>query len=384
MRFNYLVYPQAREKLEDSGLLEKMTVVKNSENGLPYIGHAMDDEIIGAVKEMKEKGYFDTMSSEKKDEFRQSLQNTFQERDTMKWKVERYGKIIEEKGELEDFYLMTGWMASMVLAPNEIWDFKKVGFKSMEDFVGTFGATIWEENHSDFRDGYKWVSNQDGRIIKNKISGDSNLDLRISQTDITPDPTTDPVGSRVSYRPELDADRRGVAPYHSTEPSFLAGVLKWIDQERIPSKMLKNKGTPLIEYTQQSRHKIGTATECFGLDYFDPRLVLANFSEPMPILSENYETDKWAIYNMGTTGDSWVSVYVGPSKELILSYETGKGRKIKKTPAVTFKPADADNILKGIFFQSMNGLGRTVPRSLLSIVDYRFSEQMKRDISETK
>ena len=58
MRFNYLVYPEAKEKLKNSGLLDRIAIIKNSENGLPCIGHTMDYEIVSAVNEMKENGYF--------------------------------------------------------------------------------------------------------------------------------------------------------------------------------------------------------------------------------------------------------------------------------------------------------------------------------------
>jgi len=344
----------------------------------------MDYEVVQAIKEMNDDGFFDTLDSEKRGPFQQNLQRTFEDRDNQTWKVTRCGKIIEESGEIEDFYLMTGWLASCVLTKNEIWNHQKFGFESLEDFLGSFGAAIWEASHGELRGGYEWVSKiPKGRIIKNNISGAHNLDLRIFQTDITPDVTVDPAGSQVSYRPELDADTMRVSPYHSTEPAFLTGVLKWINQEGIHSEVLVDKGKSLIKYTTELGHKVGAATECLGMDHFRPSLVLGSFDIPIPVLNDNYETSERTIDALYTNEEVWACMYVGPNKELVFSYQSEQDNPKKKLAAI-FQPEDADHLLKGIFYQAANGLGRTVPQSLISMIEYRFSGQMEKDIEEIR
>jgi hypothetical protein len=171
------VYPEALEKLGNIGLLRKIEQTHKSEEGLPFIGHTMSSEIIGAVNEMKDEGYFDTLDDQKRESFQQSLQEIFRKKDSMKWQVHREEKVIEELGELEDFYLMTRWLASCVLSKDEIWNHQKYGFDSLEDFLGSFGAAIWSYSHKDIRGGYEWThQDPNGRTFANTINGDGNLD----------------------------------------------------------------------------------------------------------------------------------------------------------------------------------------------------------------
>ena len=86
-----------------------------------------------------------------------------------------------------------------------------------------------------------------------------------------------------------------VAPYHSTEPAFLAEALKWIDQQGIHSEVLMDKGKPLIKYTSGLGHRIGAATECFGIGNFDSGMYLGSFDMPIPVLDDNYETSERTI-----------------------------------------------------------------------------------------
>lgn len=45
---------------------------------------------------------------------------------------------------------------------------------------------------------------------------------------------------------------------------------------------------------------------------------------------------------------------------------------------------EADHLLKGICYQSARGLGRTVPKKLISLIEYRFSGEMDKDIEEIR
>ncbi|MBI2499207.1 hypothetical protein HYV88_03105 [Candidatus Woesearchaeota archaeon] len=370
MRFRYLLYPEAQDKLNSSGLLKKIQDVHDSEEGLPIIGYTSDEDIIWAVKEMQEQGFFKTMPNTERKDFMTKLNEVFKDKKGHTWRVHRNGGVVEEPAEAEDFYLMTGWLSSCVLDVDEIWDYRKFDFQSLNDFVGCVGAAVWLFNHGDFRGGYKWsTTTTNGRTLENNITGDSNLDLRIHQTDITHDRLTfDPVGAVVSYRPELDDDHRCVAAYHSTEQDFIVGVLKWIHQQNIPSEMLKDRGLPLIKYIRSLGHTIGAATECFGdfggMD--NPMIRLNYFYDPMPVLDENYTTEKPTFDGVHVDGESFYSMYVGPSRELILSYQ-GKEREAQKKIDACFLPSEADHLLRGICYQAAKGLGRTIPQKLISL-----------------
>lgn len=383
MRFRYLLYPEAQSRLEDGGLLKRMQEVRDNERGLPFVGYTIGSDVVQAVSEMQKDGYYETIPEDEKKSFMVGLNDAFKDRGNHKWKVHRDGKVIEDPVTLEDFYLMTGWLSSFVLGKDEIWDCKKFGFQSLNDFVGCVGAAVWSLSHTNWKEGYKWITTTpSGRMFKNQITGDMNLDLRIYQTDITPDETIDPTGAEVLYRPELDEDKRCVAAYHSTELDFLVGILKWVHQQQIPSEMLKDRGMPLIEYAKSLGHIIGPATECYGFEdrTLEPRLRLDSFYFPIPVLNENYSTDKLTLDGVHVDAESFFGMYVGPSKELIFSYH-GKGeiQHLKRVDAC-FLPSEADHLLKGICYQSAKGLGRTVPKDLISLIGYRFSGEMDKDI----
>lgn len=386
MRFKYFLYPEAKNKLESSGLLKKIEEA-NERDDLPFITHTMNSDVISAVNEMKEKGYFDALIKDEKIIFQQKLQRAFADKEYYKWKVYRNEKVVEEIIEPEDFYLMTGFLSTFVLEKNEIWDYKKSGFDTINNFVGCMGAAIWSFKMDYITsEGYKWnTETPNGRIFENNISGDSNLDLRIYQIDITPDKTIDPTGIEVLYRPELDDDRKCVSAYHSTEEDFLVGVLKWINQEKIPSEIIKDNGIFLINYTKSLGHRIGNAAECFG-DFggFGPRIKLNNFYDKIPSLDENYFTEQRTFDGVNVNGESFFGMYIGCNKELIFTYEKSSEIKKEKKPEAVFYPSEADHLLKGICYQSANGLGRTVPQKLISLIEYRFSGEMDRNIEEIR
>ncbi|MFA5856251.1 MAG: hypothetical protein WC867_02765 [Candidatus Pacearchaeota archaeon] len=373
MRFDYLLYPEAKEKLQSSGLLKRIEEVKDNEDRLPYIGYTTKEYVAETIKEMREEGYFETFPKESRKAFMAGLNDAFQDENSS-YKIERGSKIISETSEPEDFYIMTGWLASVVLNKDELWDYKKYGFDNISDFVSSLGVAVWNRTKTDFRSGYEWISTDSrSRTFKNNITGDNNLDLRIHQTDITPYKTIDPTGVQVSYRPELDEDRRNVIGYHSTEPSLLIGVLKWIRDANIPTEMLKDNGVPLIEYTKSLGHVIGAATECFGFDdcITDiPSFLFINFDSPLARLGD---LDTRSIDGIFTENQNYYRMYIGNNNELIFRYESQNKIDFSPDKNVIFQPSDADNILKGISFQSANGLGRTVPKKIIDIIQYRFT-----------
>ena len=58
MRTDYLIYPQAIELLEKSGLSERVNELKESDEGIPHIGIIFEDQIVSAVNYLKNEGYY--------------------------------------------------------------------------------------------------------------------------------------------------------------------------------------------------------------------------------------------------------------------------------------------------------------------------------------
>lgn len=385
MRFNYTLYSEAQEKLEKSGLLNRIKEIKRSKDGLPYVGGSTKKEdIVQIVTEMRQEGFFKTLPEPGRKDFQQALNSAFEDFDKNPWKVERDKGVITCPAEPEDYYLMTGWLASMILKKDKIWDYQRFGFSSINDFIGSFGVAIWNEIHTSLKTGYQWVSSHDNRLFENNITGDMNLDLRIYRTDITPDKTFDPTGTQVSYRPELDEDRTAVCAYHSTESSLFVGLLKYVEQLNLNSSMLENKAQELINYTKSLGHTIGSAAECFGIGDGigeSPRILLSHFMYPLPKLNENLTTEEPCFYQLCMQSNNSYGMYIGPNNELMF---VNNQKNLQKKSSLTFCPEEVDNLLKGVCYQCAKGLGRTVPKIPLSILEYKYSPQFEKDQAELK
>lgn len=228
MRFRYLVYPEAQEKLSSLELEKRFS--KKGPESLPYFkSHFLDSELVETIGGLKST-FLPSLDEEERSLFKENLNDAFMNKDKKRWRVDRKGKTILEEVDLHDFLLMSGWVSSQLLSNQEIKDYKRFGFDSLIGFNGAVGASIWNLDETDFYDGYKWKSKSlDSRSLVNEITGDTHLDFKIYQTDITPDKTIDPLGNRVLYRPELDADRRVVSGYHSVELEFLTILLKYTE-----------------------------------------------------------------------------------------------------------------------------------------------------------
>jgi len=384
MRFRYLVYPEAEKKLLPLNIPERLKA-KRYNGDFPYLGSNLyENDLIADIEEMDAKGYFKTLSKEQEKDFSEGINKLLKEIGKTSWKVERNGKIIQDTLETQDIWLMSGCVSSLLLDKNEVFDYKKYGFDSIFDFTGTIGASIWKDFHGgnySLRGGYIWESkSHDGRNWVNEIRGSEHMDLRINKTDITPDKTLDPLGNKVSYRPELREDFRCVAGYHSVEGNLLVSILKYTEQNKIESELLNNKGKKAIEFAKSLGQRGGLCAEHFG--GFDERssLFFSRFNLPIPNLDDNFSTKERSFDYVGMQGEGNYKIYVGPDKELIFSME-GEGRNIetKKRVSASFQPSEADHLIKGLIYQSANGLGRTSVKQLINILEYRFSEQFKRD-----
>lgn len=380
MRFNYLVYPEAKKRLQTLELEERFKEAEKSEEGLPYFGtHVMEEEVVDCVNDLKERGYFKTLLEEERQQFITQLNQIFQNLDKYSWRINRMGKTLEEKTDLHDLLLMTGWISSLLLKPEEIWDYKKYGFDSLSGFTGSVGALVWNlQCGGGFREGYKWKSKSpDERGWINEITGDTHGDLRICKTDITPDETFDPLGNKVLYRPELNDDKRIVAGYHSVESEFLVSLLKYVHQQNINSKSLRDNANPLIEKMVSFGH---VDSDSPFPDYFTSNIdfLFNHFEVPIPVLDENYSTEERTLDAIGIQGGGYYGIYVGPNKEIIFSYENRDEKTEIKKPSVIFYPQEIDHLITGVCFQCAKRLGRTSSASLVNLLKYRFSDEFEK------
>jgi len=376
MRFHYLVYPEAEERLKPLHLIQRIKIAEEKEE-LPYLGNCtLRSDVIDLIGELKEKGFYKTFPE---DLWRHNTdcQYILHNLDRYPWKVHREGKIVKESADLEDLSLMTGWASSLLLSPEEIWDYRKFGFDSITAFTGTVGAEVWKLVKGDedkFERAYTWKSKSpEGREYKNQITGSNHMDLRVYKTDITHDETFDPFGNNVFYRPEISDDRQVLAGYHSVESTMLVAILKYVDQLKLKPSCLEDNAKELIEWTRSLGQRGGGCAEHFG-GMSDVRMFLPPFKFDIPILDKNSKTDKRTPYWIGTEGEGAYGTYIGSNNKLVFSYESGeRDFNQKKIFTISFQPEEAGHLIKGLMYQSAKGLGRTSARQLMEIIKYRFS-----------
>jgi len=388
MRFNYLLYPNAMDKIKQSGIEAKVEELKKSEDGLPYIGSSVfEGEIVSSVRDLKERGFYEHLPEDFKEHYKRIMSGILKEPKNFHWTIQRPADVITEPCDLEDLLLFSGDIASMVLNPDEIWDYSRFGFSSPSEFITTVGAFIIQQSRGNgFREGYKWTrKREDGSEIVTEVTGDSNSDLRIYQTDIAPYPTTDVFGNAIEMRPVTDADRHVVAAYHSTEGTLLVAVMKYIEQQGISVEYQEDGAKQLIEWGRSLGQGGGTCTEHFGGFDQNPMLFFPGYDIPIPQLNESNETEQHSDSWLTTTGEGAYGAYIAYNGDFVLSYQNRRDLINPVKPISTrFLPDDAEHLVKGLIYQSAKGLGRTSARQLLGILEYRFSGQLEKDVARAK
>lgn len=389
MRFNYLLYPEGLELIKKSGLEERVQKLK-SEDSLPYIGgYVSSFDVEGIISDLSEKGYYKNMPKEFASMYKERMNGMFKDLfegvDNHKWVVSRPEGDVEEKVEIEDFLLFSGDLASIILKPGELWDYKKFGFDSPTDFIATVGLYVLQQSQGrTLREGYSWMNKKsNGSQIVTEITGDTNADLRIFQTDIAPYKSIDPFGNPVSLRPEINADRHILSAYHSTEGHMLVAVMKYIEQQNIKVSYQEDNARSLIKWGRSLGQGGGSRAEHFGGYDVHPMLFFSSFLFPIPQLDEQNKTDKYSPFYISCEIEGHYATYITNKGDLVFSYEDFGGKnQIKKKISMKFLPEDAEHLVKGLIYQSAKGLGRTSARQLFDIIEYRYSEQFEKDQKE--
>jgi hypothetical protein len=386
MRSEYLLYPNVIEKLKLSGIEERVNKLESSEEGLPYIGGAcFHDDIINSVKDLKQDGFYRYLPREFSQKYQDTMKETLRRSGDSYWLVKKHEETVKEPCEIEDMDLFSGEIASMVLSPEELWNHSRFNFSSPLELVTTVGVFIKQRSRLDYQKGYQWNSKRlDGSEIINQITGSHHYDLRIYQTDITPYPTIDPFGNEIEMRPVINSDKEAVVAYCSTEATLFVAVMKYIEQQGIKTQYQEDSAKSLIEWGRSLGQRGGGCTEHFGGFDNDPRLFFIGYNYPLPVLSKSNETKGRSLFSLGVEmTEGGYRPYITHNGDFILSYQDNESvNKPHKPISVRFRSDDAEHLIKGLIFQSANGLGRTSVKQLLDILKYRYSPQFNKDQKE--
>ena len=386
MRSDYLLYPKALEKLKNSGIEKRVQEIKDSENGLSYIGGAVSqDDIVRSVKNLGKDGFYKHLPGDFSQSYKDTMNKILNNPKDVSWRINKPTGEIIEPCDLEDMLLFSGEIASIVLNPEEIWNYSKFGFSSPSELITTTAAFIIQQSRGhNYREGYTWTRKRsDGSEITTEITGSPHSDLRIYQTDIAAYPTTDPFDNPIEMRPKLKRDV--IAAYHSTEGSLLIAAMKYIEQQGIKTEFEKDNARQLIEWGHSLGQGGGTCTEHFGGFDKDPRSFFYRYGVQIPEikipqLDSNNETQETSNFEVFIQSESVYAAYISQEGDLLLSHQNVNTiRNPKKPITMRFLPEDAEHLVKGLIYQSARGLGRTSAKQLLDILEYRYSEEFQKD-----
>lgn len=385
MRSSYLIYPDAIEKLENSIIKKRIDDLKKSEETFFYPrGCILTNEIIESFIDLKERGFYKDLPQDFSKKYIGTMEGILNNSKDFFWTIQKSGSTFIEPTDLEDLLLFTGDVASNVLKPDEMWNYSKFGFSSSLEFISAVGVFVLEQfrDRNFYERGYKWLTKRDdGSEILTEITGDHNADLRIYQKDITPYCTIDPFGNSSLIRPQTNNDFNCIAGYHSTEPEIFVNILKYIDQQNISVEFRKDNAKKIIDWGRSLGQRGGSCTEhLFGGHYMNPSFLFISYNLPMPKLNKNNETDLNTIFLVGTEGESAYGTYIANNGDLVFSRQSREDFKNpKKVIHSRFLPSDAEHLVKGLIYQSANGLGRTSVKQLLDILEYKYSPQFELD-----
>lgn len=381
MRTRFVIYPETQSRLTSSGLADRIEKASKDSKEFPNLYGAVHKvELPGLVADMRGRDFYKKAPKVIYAAYTGKLKKLFEDIESRSWIVKKSSEV-REQAEEADFLLLSGYIASCILNKNEFWNFKKFGFESFFDFVGAIGAYAFKAVHKNWDKGYVWESEENGLKFKSEVTGDMNGDLRLFRKDMTPYETIDPLGNRVYYRPELLSEEQIVASYHSTEPALLATLLKYVEQEKVDSQILKDNAKDLLSEVRRLNQNLGAFAD-YGSDTWGPMRHFYNLDN-IPRLDENNSAVEHSSYGLVGQSEQGYGIYVGHDGSLVFAMEKRSDpAKLKKEIAFRIPKNEVDHMIKGLFVQASRGLGRTLVQQLSDIVQYKFSEQFKKDQAE--
>ena len=380
MRSKWILYPNAKKKLEESGILRRIEQI----SGNAFISGAVyEDDIIYYAKEIQKSGALDKIPKLEADKFKSSLNNAFKaffDGEVPKWLIRRNNIFEETRMEIEDFLLLSGGIAftHKLLSDDELFDYKKFGFNNVFEFTGIVGSalmnTIREKTEIYIPGGLDWTTERSNcRTITSRIGGSMHYDLFISQVDITAYETKDPFGNSVSYRPDMYTDHMNLSTIHSTEPDFLVVILQYAEQMGIMQKIVESGAKEFIAFAKSLGQRGGATTEHL-MGYIEtPEYIFSKtLLIPIPKLenNKNYANiySPYTFQSYGTADNAYYAAYIGTENELRIQLLPTSQRE-----CISFIPDDIDKILKGLIYQCAMGIGRTSAKQIINMLKYRCS-----------
>jgi len=383
-RHQYIFYPETLEKLKESGLEQRFLEARKSPD-FHFIAHFPEFELGDLMNSMAKRKYFETMPFEMINEYSGMIDPFLKiliegDENRFKWKIKKNTGIESEETNASDFMILSGYIASLVLGPDELWDYNKFGFSSLFEFLGSFGVLVKDDKKRLSQRGYEWASEFNGQKFITEIGADMHGDLDISRKDITAYETIDPFENKVSYRPELNSDFQLVIGASSVESSVLAILLNYAEHEKVKSEVLEDNGKKFLKEIIEQH---GETLRPYLGDY-SPSLYFTSFKLSLPRLDENNIILGDRLYSFDRIAGNFersYGAYVNADGNLVFCSENEDNiTNREKHPSLVIPKDEIDHFFKGLFIQASRGLGRTSLNSLVEMMKYRFSDEFNKEI----
>jgi len=378
MYHKFILYPEAADKLNTSGLKQRVEdAIKEYESSHLFTGHIFDDTIDYSFKEMKNKGYFSSIPKEISDDFKRKLTFLPHHPGNYPWIITKPKGKVNAKIENGELLLIFGYYASLVLKPEEFWQFERFGFDSYSELFGAIGIQMISSNESCIHKCHVWNSaTSDNRRFKSEVTRSSHGDLRIFRTDLTHYPTIDPLGNKVSYRPVVSSDISVVSGSYSTECSLLASILKYVDQEDIQLEMLSDNAKAFINEVKTWQQIRGNFADFGTSGVGGVKAYFWDYVHSVP-----QEATIRTFHTITSEYGKSYGIYTDNDKNLLFFHMDKQG-KTHDESALAIPSDETEHLIKGLFVQARKGFGRTSIKQLVDVIEYRFSEEFKNEQRE--
>lgn len=345
-----VVYPEAWECLQQSGLADKI-VSRKTKQGEPNIlsSYLFEDDVDGLINSLWRDGYYQQLSTDE----HAILKRLTHDQKTA-WVVPHTADQ-EPLREWDTALLLSGYYASWLLEPKDFANHEQWGFSSFFAFTGTVGAAVLEHALANRSrpEHWRWVSEHPDGTEWTKELGMDPDGVHLSFIDTTPYYAKDPLNNPVPYRPiDKKDDRRA----YITRPIELVTLMLRYHDEIPQGSLLKNNTSLFWSLVDEEKP---TAFEL-------PPDILEKMHHHLHRLNSKGRT-----YNRYQPQFFNSYAYIGQQDELVIADQHAYLETVQ--PRMVLVPEDVDHILKGMLYTAPRS-GRSLDE-VLEPVAYRFSEE---------
>jgi hypothetical protein len=207
--------------------------------------------------------------------YAQGIRQMLQDSSRSRWIVYR-DPAITLPVSTEDCLVLSGVAAMRVLKGDEL---ATKEFSDVRDYLGLTGAYYINasyRNGLDKGEVHKWRSTRRENVFSGKIHRRFDNRIAITQINTSHYRTVDPVGREILFRPKLEQDKRSFILEPSSEPYFMAAVLRYcletgmkrnIALHDLPTNISRRFLTPIptVDSATDSPHSFQEKGGVFGV-----------------------------------------------------------------------------------------------------------------------